>query len=86
VTLPLLCYASHPSPAVLRYNVRKLRAGGGRARHAIVDYDVAPARALPPGLAGAGEAQMLVGDIAAICRMAAQHAVETATAMGRLDA
>ena len=86
VTLPLLCYASHPSPAVLRYNVRKLRAGAGRARHAIVDYDVAPAKALPPGLAGAGAAQMLVGDIAAICQMAAQHAVETATAMGRLDA
>lgn len=85
VTLPLLCYASHPSPAVLRYNGRRLRAGAGRARHAVIDYDVAPAKALPPGLAGAGEAQMLVGDIAAICRMAAQHAVETATAMGALD-
>ncbi len=86
VTLPLLCYASPPSPAVLRYNVRKLRAGAGRARHAILDYDVAPSKALPPGLAGAGEAQMLVGDIAAICQRAAQHAVETATALGRLDA
>jgi len=70
---------------VLRYNVRKLRAGAGRARHAIVDRDVAPAKALPPGLPGAGAAQMLVGDIAAICQMA-QHAVETSTAMGRLDA
>jgi predicted PurR-regulated permease PerM len=86
VTLPLLCYASHPSQAVLRYNVRKLRAGAGRARHAIIDYDVAPAPALPPVLAGAAEAQMLVGDIAAIGQMAAQHAVETARAMGRLDA
>ena len=85
VTLPLLCYASHPSPAVLRYNVRKLRSGAGRARHAIIDYDVAPAPALPPALAGAGEAQLLVGDIAAICQMAAQHAVETATALGRLQ-
>jgi hypothetical protein len=86
VTLPLLCYASHPSQAVLRYNVRKLRAGAGRARHAIIDYDVAPAPALPPGLAGAGEAQMLVGDIAAICQMATQHAVETTAAMSGLDA
>jgi predicted PurR-regulated permease PerM len=86
VTLPLLCYASHPSPAVLRYNVRKLGAGAGRARHAIIDYDVAPAPPLPPALAGAGEAQMLVGDIAAICQMAAQHAVQTAQAMGALDA
>jgi hypothetical protein len=66
--------------------VRKLRAGAGRARHAIIDYDVAPAPALPPGLAGAGEAQMLVGEIAAICQMATQHAVETTAAMSRLDA
>jgi predicted PurR-regulated permease PerM len=87
VTLPLLCYASHPSQAVLRYNVRKLRGGAGRARHAIIDYDVAPAPALPPGLAGAaGEAQLLVGDIAAICQMATQHAVEMTAAMSRLDA
>jgi hypothetical protein len=87
VTLPLLCYASHPSQAVLRYNVRKLRGGAGRARHAIIDYNVAPAPALPPGLAGAaGEAQLLVGDIAAICQMATHHAVETTAAMSKLDA
>lgn len=77
VALPLICYASHPSDAVRRYNLRKLRAGGGRARHAVIDYEVAAAVALPPGVVNPSAQQMLVGDIAAICRLAAQHALET---------
>lgn len=78
--LPLICYASHPSDAVRRYNLRKLRAGGGRARHAVIDYEVAAAVALPPGIGSASAQQMLVGDIAAICRLAAQHALEATKA------
>ena len=85
VALPLLCYASYPSEAVMRYNLRKLRDGSGRARHAIIDYQVAPPRALPPGLGGAISSQILVGDIAAICRIAAQHAVETTSTMATLS-
>ncbi len=81
VALPLICYASHPSDAVRRYNLRKLRAGGGRARHAVIDYEVAAAVALPPGVGSASAQQMLVGDIGAICRLAAQHALEAASAM-----
>jgi predicted PurR-regulated permease PerM len=80
VALPLICYASHPSDAVRRYNLRKLRAGGGRARHAVIDYEVAAAIALPPGVSSASAQQMLVGDIAAICRLAAQHALEATNA------
>jgi hypothetical protein len=77
--VPLVCYASHPSEPVLRYNLRKLRAGGRRVRHAVIDYDVAPSAPLPPGLASAATQQMMVGDIAALCRLAVQHALETAT-------
>jgi hypothetical protein len=76
-TIPLICYASHPSDAVRRYNLRKLRVGVGRARHAVIDYDVAPAPA--PSIAGAaGPRDTLAGDIATICRLAAQHAVAVA--------
>ena len=76
-TIPLICYASHPSDAVRRYNLRKLRVGVGRARHAVIDYDVAPAPA--PSIAGAaGPRDILAGDIATICRLAAQHAVAVA--------
>jgi predicted PurR-regulated permease PerM len=85
LTLPLLCYSSYPSEAVLRYNLRKLRDGSGRARHAIIDYEVAAPRALPPGLSGALSSQMLVGDVAAICRIAAQHAVETSSTIAKLS-
>jgi predicted PurR-regulated permease PerM len=81
LALPLICYASHPSDAVRRYNLRKLRVGGGRARHAVIDYEVAAAMALPPGVSSASAQQMLVGDIAAICRLAAQHALEAMNAM-----
>jgi predicted PurR-regulated permease PerM len=76
-TIPLICYASHPSDAVRRYNLRKLKGGVGRARHAVIDYDVAPAPA--PSIAGAaGPRDTLAGDIATICRLAAQHAVDVA--------
>jgi predicted PurR-regulated permease PerM len=76
-TIPLICYASHPSDAVRRYNLRKLRGGVGRARHAVIDYDVAPAPA--PSIAGAaGPRDTLAGDIATICRLAAQHAAAVA--------
>jgi predicted PurR-regulated permease PerM len=78
-TIPLICYASHPSDAVRRYNLRKLKGGVGRARHAVIDYDVAPAPA--PSIAGAaGPRDTLAGDVATICRLAAQHAVAVAPA------
>lgn len=72
--LPLICYASHPSDAVRRYNRRKLPEGQAlQARHAVIDYDVAPA---PPVVAGAtGPHDVWVGDIASICRLAAHHAL-----------
>ena len=76
VALPLICYASHPSEAVRRYNLRKLRARASLARHAVIDYEVEAAPNLPPGVANASAHQMLVGDIAAICRLAAEHALE----------
>ena len=70
----LICYASHPSDAVRRYNRRKLPAEQAlQARHAVIDYDVAPA---PPVAAGvAGPHDLWVGDIASICRLAAHHAL-----------
>ena len=72
----LICYASHPSDAVRRYTLRKLTLGGGasQARHLIIDYKVAP----PPGpsIAGAaGPRDTFAGDLATLCRLAAQHAV-----------
>jgi predicted PurR-regulated permease PerM len=71
----LICYASHPSDAVRRYTLRKLMGGGaGQARHLVIDYDVAPAPA--PSITGAaGPADVFAGNIAALCRLAAQHAV-----------
>jgi predicted PurR-regulated permease PerM len=76
VTVHLICYASHPSEAVRRYTRRKLTVGGGggRARHLVIDYDVAPAPS--PSIAGAaGSGDTFAGDIATLCRLAAQHAV-----------
>jgi predicted PurR-regulated permease PerM len=72
--VPLICYASHPSDAVRRYNRRKLPPGQAlQARHAVIDYDVAPA---PPVVASvAGPQDVWVGDIASICRFAAGHAL-----------
>ena len=72
--LPLICYASHPSDAVRRYNRRKLPSEHAlQARHAVIDYDVAPAPAVVAGVAGPHD--LWVGDIASICRLAAQHAL-----------
>jgi predicted PurR-regulated permease PerM len=76
LTIHLICYASHPSDAVRRYTVRKLTLGGGaaQARHLVIDYDVAPAPA--PAIPGAaGPADTFAGDVAALCRLAAQDAV-----------
>jgi predicted PurR-regulated permease PerM len=77
IAICLICYASHPSQAIRRYTLRKVTAdggGAGRARHVIIDYDVAPAPA--PLIAGAaGPRDCFVGDLAALCRLAAQHAV-----------
>jgi predicted PurR-regulated permease PerM len=79
IPIHLICYASHPSEAIRRYTLRKVTAGGGagRARHVVLDYDVAPAPA--PLIAGAaGPRDCFVGDLAALCRLAAQHAVAMA--------
>ena len=80
IPICLICYASHPSQAIRRYTLRKVTAdggGAGRARHVIIDYDVAPAPA--PLIAGAaGPRDCFVGDLAALCRLAAQHAVAVA--------
>ncbi|CAN5893129.1 hypothetical protein BH11PSE3_BH11PSE3_28400 [soil metagenome] len=72
----LMCYASHPSEAVRRYTLRKLTLGGGagRARHLVIDYDVAPVPS--PSIAGmTGPGDLFAGDLAALCRLSAQHAV-----------
>ncbi|MFO1079070.1 MAG: AI-2E family transporter [Reyranellaceae bacterium] len=77
VPIDLICYAAHPSDAVRRYNLRRLKCGLGRARHVVLDYDVAPVPSLAvPGVAGPRD--VLAGDIAAICRLAAQHAAALA--------
>jgi predicted PurR-regulated permease PerM len=76
VAVHLICYASHPSDAMRRYTLRKLtqRGGAGQARHLVIDYDVAPVPA--PSIPGAaGPADTFAGDVAALCRLAAQHAV-----------
>jgi hypothetical protein len=79
IPIHLICYASHPSEAIRRYTLRKVTAGGGagRARHVVLDYDVAPAPA--PLIAGAaGPRDCFVGDLAALCRLMVQHAVAMA--------
>jgi hypothetical protein len=75
LAIQLICYASHPSDAVRRYTVRKLTLGGGasQARHLVIDYGVAPPG---PSIAGnAGARDTFAGDLATLCRLAAQHAV-----------
>jgi hypothetical protein len=62
-----------------RYTLRKLaqRGSAGQARHLVIDYHAAAAPA--PSTPGAGEpADTFAGDIAALCRFAAQHAVAAA--------
>ena len=79
IPIHLICYASHPSEAIRRYTLRKVTAGGGagRARHVVIDYDVAPAPS-PSIACVAGPHDCFVGDLAALCRLAAQHAVAVA--------
>jgi predicted PurR-regulated permease PerM len=73
LTIHLICYASHPSGAMRRYTLRKLTLRGAeQARHLVIDYDVA--RAPAPSTPG-GPADTFAGDVAALCRLAAQHAV-----------
>ena len=82
VAIHLICYASHPSESVRRYTRRKLTAGGsaGPVRHLVIDYDVAPAPS--PAIAGAaGARDTFVGDIATLCRLAAQHAVSMSSSL-----
>jgi hypothetical protein len=77
-TLNLICYASHPSEAIRRYTSRKLR-GGAKAsvRHAIVDYEVASPQ--PLGNVLLEKPDCFVGDVAAICRLAAQVVAAVST-------
>lgn len=77
-TLNLICYASHPSEAVRRYTSRKLRGGSNASvRHAVVDYDVAGPH--PPGSPLPEGPDIFVGDVAAICRLAAQVVAAVST-------
>lgn len=70
-TLNLICYTSHPSEAIRRYTSRKNRGDANASvRHAIVDYDVAAVR--PRGDEPHERPDMFAGDIAEICRQAAQ--------------
>ena len=76
LAIHLICYASHPSEAVRRYTLRKLTLGGGagRARHLVIDYDVAPG--LAPSIAGSlWPGDTFAGDLATLCRLVAEHAV-----------
>jgi hypothetical protein len=76
VAIPLICYASPPSDAIRRYTLRKLmqRGGAGQARHLVIDYHAAATLALWVA-GGGGPADTFAGDVAALCRLAAQHAV-----------
>lgn len=69
--LLVVCYSSHPSPAVARYNMRKLRGGAGRVRHAVIDYEVAPMTDLAAKVGLAGD--LIAGDIEAISRFMRQQ-------------
>ena len=76
LAIHLICYASQPSDAVRRYTLRKLTLGGGasRARHLVIDYDVAPGQL--PSIAGLfGPGDTFAGDLATLCRLVAEHAV-----------
>ncbi len=71
--LMVACYCSHPSQAVLRYNMRKLHAGAGQTRHAVVDYEVAPMPDLAAKVGLSGD--MVAGDIEAIARFMQQQSL-----------
>jgi predicted PurR-regulated permease PerM len=76
--LLVVCYCSHPSQAVLRYNKRKLHAGVGQTRHAVIDYEVAPMSDLAAKVGLAGD--MVTGDIETISRFMLQQSTAAATA------
>jgi hypothetical protein len=80
IVLMVVCYCSHPSQAVLRYNKRKLRTGAGQTRHAVIDYDVASMSDLAAKVGLAGD--LIAGDIDTITRAMLQQstAVGLATA------
>jgi predicted PurR-regulated permease PerM len=76
--IPVVCYASRPSPAVRRYTSRKLGAEGGqRACHVVIDYE-GQSVATQPVEAVVAARDILAGDIATICRSLTQHAVSVA--------
>ena len=76
--LLVVCYASHPSQAVLRYNRRKLHAGISQTRHVVIDYEVAPMSDLAAKVGLAGD--LITGDIEAISRFMLQQSTAVATA------
>lgn len=76
--LLVICYSSHPSQAVLRYNRRKLQPAVAQIRHAVIDYDVAPMSDLAAKVGLAGD--LVAGDIAAISRFMLQQSTAIATA------
>ncbi|CAN5533186.1 hypothetical protein BH10PSE6_BH10PSE6_30340 [soil metagenome] len=76
--LLVVCYSSHPSQAVLRYNMRKLHAGVGQTRHVVIDYEVAPMSALAAKVGLTGD--LIAGDIEAISRFMLQQSTAVAAA------
>jgi hypothetical protein len=53
---------------------RSALSGARQARHLVIDYDIAPAQA--PSIAAATRlGDTFAGDLATLCRLAAQHAV-----------
>ena len=74
--LLVVCYSSHPSQAVLRYNRRKLHAGVTQIRHAVIDYEVAPMSDLAAKVGLAGD--LVAGDIEAISRFMLQQSTAIA--------
>ncbi|MBN9535395.1 MAG: hypothetical protein BGN99_00205 [Alphaproteobacteria bacterium 65-37] len=74
MALDVICYASYPSNTVRRYAARKLAlAGGSRARHVVIDYEVA-ATAARSSVDTARPDDVLAGDLVTLCRLMAQHA------------
>lgn len=76
--LLVVCYCSHPSQAVLRYNKRKLHEGVGPTRHAVIDYEVAPMSDLAAKVGLAGD--LIAGDIDTISRFMLQQSTAVAAA------
>jgi hypothetical protein len=87
VAILLICYASPPSDAIRRYTLRKLtqRGAAGPTRHLVIDYQ-APATPAASVAAAGRSADTFAGDVAALCRLAAQHAVAVAGRAGAAKA